>query len=432
MGSENRPLDAGFVDDEETLSGLSPFTNGVSTLRTRRPDSRPNGDAAGAAPAPSEAPDAFGPKLPPSCLAGDLQTMVLTDVLLWIYSRKKSGTLHVRHNATRKRVVFQQGVLHSSSSNDPRETLGQFLVRDGLISEEQLFKTLLRQEEQGALLGVLLVSEGLLTADQLKRTLREKAEAIIYDLFLWASGSFFFHEGRLPRSVPINLEMDTQAVVKEGTRRRKRWERIRERFPSSEVTFRVEMPSSIPQDPIDRRIFELAAAGKTLQEISLETRRSEFDTAERLCSLCELNVLSVDRAAAEPAAADTVGAIQELLLLAAQALEERRYDAAFSAFQDVLALDHLNQAAKKGLIAVSEGRKRQRLAKRIQGHLVPVLRISPEALAKEKLTPEESFVIARINGKWDVQALLKLSPLGEEEALVVLGRLLDRKLIDLP
>lgn len=396
----------------------------ASGSETSRPETRrpPRGfSAAGGSDA--------GGEMPALSLSGDLRTMVLADVLLWIATRHKTGTLRVRRRATRKRVVFQEGVLRSSSSNDPRETLGQFLVRDGLITEEQLFKTLLRQERKGALLGILLVSDGLLSAEQLKRTLRAKAEQVVYDLFLWSEGGFHFQEGLLPRNVPMNLEMDTQAVVQEGNRRRKRWQRIRAKFPSSDMTFTVGEGAQPPADPVEREIFQLAAAGKTLAEIGLETRRSEFETAGHLFSLVELSMLLVERAVPDAEATDAIGVIEGLLAQAKSALAEKQLDAAFEAFQDVLALDHLNQEAKQGLTLVSEGR--QRTARRIPPDARPRLLMAEARLAEEKLSAEERFLVSRINGRWDVQSLLKLCPLGEEEALALFADLIDRKVIEL-
>jgi hypothetical protein len=42
-----------------------------------------------------------------------------------------------------------------------------------------------------------------------------------------------------------------------------------------------------------------------------------------------------------------VGAIQALLTMAYQRLQEKRYDSALKAYEDVLALDRLNQNAKR-------------------------------------------------------------------------------------
>jgi hypothetical protein len=372
-----------------------------------------------------------GHGVPALSLSGDLRTLVLADLMLWVATRHKSGTLHVRRGTTRKRVVFQEGVLRSASSNDARETLGQLLLRDMLITEEQLGRTLLHQEKKGTLLGILLVSEGLLTAEQLKRTLRAKAEQIVYDLFLWGEGGFHFQEGLLPQNVPMNLEMDTQAVVQEGERRRKRWQRIRQSFPGSDVSFGVAPGAQAPAHPVERAIFQLAASGKTLAEIVLETRRSEFETAEHLFSFVELHLLQVARGGAEPESTGALSAIQQLLAQGRAALADERHAAAKEAFEDVLAFDHLNQEAKQGLLAVAQGRQRRRFAPRLPPDARPRPLLTGRQLESQTLTAQERFVLSRINGNWDVQSILKLLPLEEEEAFEILSRLLERKLIEL-
>ncbi len=369
--------------------------------------------------------------LPALSLAGELRVMSLSDALSWVALRRKTGTLHVHRRSTRKRLVFREGVLHSTSSNDPRETLGQFLVRDGLISEEQLFKALLQQEEKGALLGILLVSDGLISAEQLKAKLREKAEAIVYDLFLWDEGLFLFAEGQVPRAVPINLEMDPQAVVREGLRRRKRWARIRERFASTDVRFGVLTTAPPPREPRERRMLELATAGRSLAEIALECRLSPFETAEYLFGLCELRVLEVERTPDEATLNDAVGAIRVLLLAAEKAAAEQRFSEAFDYYQDVLALDHLNQEAKKGLLAVSDARKRQRLSRSLPPTAVPYVSVPTQVLEKGRFNAEEGFLLSRINGSWDLQSILKLCPISEEQALAIVARLIERKVVAL-
>src|SRR5512144_1889580 len=118
-------------------------------------------------------------------LAGNLRTMSLPDILQWIATGRKTGTLHLQRGSIDKRIIFSEGTVFSSWSNDPRESLGQFLIRDRHITEEQLFRALLDQEKQGRLLGSILVSEGKLTEEKLKKTLNAKVEETVYDLFLW-------------------------------------------------------------------------------------------------------------------------------------------------------------------------------------------------------------------------------------------------------
>ena len=83
--------------------------------------------------------------------------MPLPDILQWAAAGRKTGTLHVARRSIKKRIILRDGHVYSSWSNDPRESLGQFLVRLRLATEEQLFRALLAQEEKGRPLGSILV-----------------------------------------------------------------------------------------------------------------------------------------------------------------------------------------------------------------------------------------------------------------------------------
>src|SRR6185436_15166315 len=145
-------------------------------------------------------------------LNGNLRTMDLPEILQWISLGRKTGTLHVQRRSVQKRIAFRDGVIHSSWSNDPRESLGQFLVRDQRISEEQLFRALLRQEQTSQLLGAILMEEGLITDGALREALEKKAEETVYDMFLWPEGSFEFRDGELPAEIRVAVELPVHAV----------------------------------------------------------------------------------------------------------------------------------------------------------------------------------------------------------------------------
>jgi hypothetical protein len=364
-------------------------------------------------------------------LKGDLRTMPLPDVLQWVGTGRKTGTLHLERHSVQKRIFLRDGAIFSSWSNDPRESLGQFLIRLGLLTEEQLFRALLAQEEKGRLIGSILVGDGILTEDGLKEALKAKAEETIYDLFLWPSGLFEFLEGDVPSNLLINFETPVTPVILEGIRRVDEWQRIRELFPTMETTFTAAAPLAPNAPALDRHVVALAAAGRSLAEMSLELRRSEFETAALAFELHGRGHLAVDRVNTSAQAADPVGAIQALLALAYERLTEKRYDGALKAYEDVLALDRLNQHAKKGLLAATEARAREKQLRAVPPDGVPSICVDFAALTRENLDPQEGFVLSRVNGQWDVQSILKLCPMGEDETMLIFARLLDRKLIRL-
>lgn len=364
-------------------------------------------------------------------LSGNLLTMSLPDILQWIAQGRKTGTLHLERRSIRKRIMFQSGEIFSSWSNDPRESLGQFLVSHRYISEEQLFKALVGQEKEGRLIGSILVGEGTLKEEELQRALLAKAEETVFDLFLWPEGRFEFKDEEIPENILFHIQMSVQGVILEGIRRVDEWGRMRRAFPSMRTTFKTTGSVSELEEAEERQAFSLAAAGKSLAEIALEMHRTDFETTSVLFSLYAQERLSVDASPHEPRSDDPVGAMRDLLTLGYARLQEKRYEEALRAYEEVLLLDHLNQNAKQGLIAVRDARDRERALRKVGLDKVPTLVHDLASLTKENFDPQEGFVLSRVNGQWDVRSILKLCPMGEENALLIFARLLDRGVIDL-
>jgi hypothetical protein len=263
------------------------------------------------------------------------------------------------------------------------------------------------------------------------QTLRGNAEAHLYDLFLWGDGRFEFDDEKPPAPEASDLKIELRPLLEEGRHRRERWAELRSRFGSNEITFRLIADPVSVTDPLQRQMVDLAAWGKTLAGISLESRRSEYETTLLIAELCDRGVLAADRIEAGAPETDPVGIINTLLAGAQMRLKEGRFDAATEAYERVLSLDGVNQSAKKGILAVSEARERAKHAKRIPLDKVPSLRLTAVALSQQQFDPQEGFILSRINGQWDVQSILKLCPMPEDEILMIFARLLDRHVIEL-
>jgi hypothetical protein len=357
--------------------------------------------------------------------------MDLSEILQWVSTGRKTGALHIERRSIQKRIYFEHGVINSSWSNDPRESLGQIFVRERLLTEEQLFGALNRAEKEKRPFGVILVGDGVITEDQIRNALRVKAEETIYDLFLWPEGKFEFKAGETPGEGMIVTELDVTSALLEGARRVDEWTRIHKAFPNLTTSFEVKSARGDKLDPIEAEFLALALKGLTLPAIALEMRRSDFDAAEIALQLHNRGLLAPERTDEEAAVEDAVAVIKDLLAMGSQRLAERRYDKALEAYEQVLGIDRLNQHAKRGLVAVMETRSRERSMKKVPLDKVPRLTISMAELTRLNFDPQEGFVLSRVNGEWDVQSILKLCPMSEEDCLLIFSRLLERKVIDL-
>jgi hypothetical protein len=365
-------------------------------------------------------------------LKGNLRTMDLPEILQWISVGRKTGTLHLERASLEKRIVFRTGDIYTSWSNDPRESLGQYLIRHQRLSEDQLFQAMLQQEQQGVPLGDVLIGEQLLTETDLRGLLERKVQDTIYDVFLWPEGRFEFVDGEIQEDVHVFLDLEVTSVVLEGARRLDEWKRIRQVIPTAQATFRpLGDGHNVAEGSPEAQALRLAGAGKSVAEISLELRMGEFEASALLFDLVRAGALAAEPAEEEGRTVDPVGAIKELLGLAYERMGEKRYDQAMEAYDAVLSLDSLNQNAKKGRRAAEEAHAKARASRTVPLDKVPVLTIPLVELTRLDIDPQEGFVLSRVNGQWDVRSILKLCPIPEEEALLIFARLLERSVIEL-
>jgi hypothetical protein len=365
-------------------------------------------------------------------ISGNLKTMHLGDLLQWCGMNLKTGTLRLRRGPLEKRLFFDKGRLFSSTSNSPRETLGQFLIRSGILSEEQLFKALFQQDRTQQPLGQILIGQKLLSEEELQDLLRLKTEETIYDCFLWSEGDFSFEDDVLPDKIPVSLPLDLTGVILEGARRSDEWARIKEAFPSRLSTFSVD--GEAPADDLDeedRRILELVERKKNLAEIALEMHAVEFYVASRLLELHNKGRVRVERVVEEVPVEKQVEALHERLREGVVCYNAAQYPESLAAFQAALAIDSQNKYARIFVLKIERLLKDREAVADLPLNAIPTLKIPLSALGNIELDPQEGFVLSRINGEWDVASILKICPLGEEETLLIFKRFRDDGLIEL-
>jgi TonB family protein len=152
-------------------------------------------------------------------ITGNLRTLELSELLQWLAQGKKTGTLVVEQQDLEKRIYFQDGRIISSSSNDPEEHLGTFLIERGYIDEPTLEHAMKLQEATHILLGKVLVTLDSISEDDLEKILRLKTEESVYELFTWDEGDFRFVKDEMPDAAMVPVSLEVTNIVMEGMRR---------------------------------------------------------------------------------------------------------------------------------------------------------------------------------------------------------------------
>lgn len=127
-------------------------------------------------------------------LVGNLEDLGLGEILQIVSLSRKSGILALHSRGREGRVVFRQGQVVRATSTTFQESLGEVLVRQGVIDLPTLRQALSVQEEEGfqERLGTILIKRYATPVDKIEDVVREQIEKVVYSLFSWAEGTFEF------------------------------------------------------------------------------------------------------------------------------------------------------------------------------------------------------------------------------------------------
>jgi hypothetical protein len=214
--------------------------------------------------------------------------MPLPDLLQWLGSGQKTGTLQIERKRAVKTIRLREGHVVGCSSDDPAHRLGQFLISRKRINEDQLRQGLQIMEQTSQQLGQTLVEMGALSQEQVLGELKAQAEEIIYGLFDWSDGVFRFEETVDDRLdvFPIDLQVDD--VLLRGLNRFDEMTAVREVFYDPNIVLRYTSKPPGPEifgDETSRSMYSAIDGERTLADILLHVHGTEYRVTRFLYEL---------------------------------------------------------------------------------------------------------------------------------------------------
>jgi uncharacterized protein DUF4388 len=273
-------------------------------------------------------------------LTGTLKDFGIAEILQLIGQQAKSGVLHLKGKSEEIHILWADGnvVRAEQAGRKAKERLGGLLVRAGLLSEEQLKQALETQQRTLRRLGTVLVELGMVTKDDLREITALQTTETVYKLFHWKSGTYEFEPGAVDWDRETVTPLRAESVLMEGFRQVDEWPMIRRKITSAAMTFeRLKAPPSEPERPqrtvtrslsggqrleaglgddveaafgaleagqkpsrddagaigeVERRVFELAEPGRTVERIIDLSRLGEFEACKALFTLLNLEYLT--------------------------------------------------------------------------------------------------------------------------------------------
>jgi tetratricopeptide (TPR) repeat protein len=223
-------------------------------------------------------------------IKGSLREASLPDVLQLLAMGKKTGCLSVADRSNFGYIFFDQGLITYASIVNRRDRLGDILVKNGRITQEQLEDAIERQRhERDKRLGELLVDMGALTRADLEHYMRVQIEEAVYFLFTWTSGTFSFESDVRPETQDFLVAIGPESLLLEGARRVDEWSLVEKKIPSFDLIFVVERErlggAGVTLTPEQERILPLLDGERDVARVVEDSGLLEFEVGKALYGL---------------------------------------------------------------------------------------------------------------------------------------------------
>jgi hypothetical protein len=366
---------------------------------------------------------------------GTLTTMSVPDLLQFVASGRRAGTLKFSRAKIVKQIYFENGLIVGSQTNDPKEYLGQVLIHYGKLDEKRLQVAMEVQRETGGKLGEILVSKGWLTTADVTEILRIRTLDIIYDLFLWEEAEFEFCDDELLPDDLIRIEVQPSSVIMEGIYRIDELTRYRTLIPSDRAILELGTgwTSSLGFGKEVRQILYFLEKRMTVAEICYNMHASSFHIYAQLYDLVSKGIARVagempEVLDPEKELNDLRGRLADSLEMARTHLKEGKAENALSIIQMILDLEPKNAEAQ-GLLIEAEARfVKQIYDTKFPRTAVPRIVVPADSII-DGIGSQEGFMLSRINGDWDIASVLSICPFREADSLRMILTLLDKGII---
>jgi hypothetical protein len=223
-------------------------------------------------------------------LAGRLGTFSLSDIFQMLSFSGKTGTLTLIQGWNTRTISFRQGRICYIAAGTRLPTVLELLVRGGHVTRAQLAEIARRGVNSEADVVPALVAAGIVADEDVQRSIEQQLESTIYSLFLWRNCIFTFLAGDLVLEGGVPVDLDSEHLIIEGTRRVDEWIQISPIVPSVFMIFQ-RRPVIVPSlHDEELPVYHLLDGVRDVATIAQETGRTQFEVARVLYHLVRRGV----------------------------------------------------------------------------------------------------------------------------------------------
>jgi hypothetical protein len=220
-------------------------------------------------------------------LAGHVQDYPLAELLFYLSSKQRTGHLILKRREMRIIFVLRRGRLIAAQSIPSDRRLGEWLIEDGTISQEELQVALDFQKEhaQDQPLGMVLVDIGVVGGDAIRDAVRAQIADCLVRLFITPGGTFAFStKANVPPGIDVDVVVEREVL--DAIRRADEY--VARQIDTSPLRLKPNIDADALQPFIIDNwdlIDALLGGAETVDEIVAET---DWDRERVVTLLCQL------------------------------------------------------------------------------------------------------------------------------------------------
>lgn len=224
-------------------------------------------------------------------LVGQLGAFGLSDILQMLSFSGKTGTLTLIQGWNTRTISFRQGRICYIAAGTRLPTVLDLLLRSGRVSRARLAEAARRGLTSEQDVVRYLVAQRAVTTEDVQKCIERQLESTIYSLFLWRSCTFTYKAGELVLEGGVPIDLDSEHLIIEGTRRVDEWITISPIVPSVFMIFqrRNVIVPSLKDEEVD--IYHRIDGVRDVATIAQEVGRTQFDTAKVLYDLVKRGII---------------------------------------------------------------------------------------------------------------------------------------------
>ncbi len=229
---------------------------------------------------------------------GSLKTITIPELFSLLHQLRKTGVLTLVTESDERGFLFYKGNLVYATTRDGTRRMGSYLVRLGLITQQDLEDCITSPTSGELYFGQKLVEAGKLERGDIHAAVQAQILDILGDALTWSSGAFQFDDGEMPFAVPDGT-LSTHSIILEATRRADERSWTKSVFPELGAVLTHETSTSREGlSESQDHALSLADGQRSVEEILFASGLSERATVSALKELVDKGVLKASHAQA--------------------------------------------------------------------------------------------------------------------------------------